>query len=430
MTAPTEPSTEGGWTSTHFLVLGLGLLAGVVIRAVLLPQPGLAGDIDEFASWVHALTVNPFGRAYDIDLTFPPVMVYVWGLLAAVEPAFRTVTDASDPWIRVLMKLPPTLADFGLAMGVLLFLRGRPWWGVAGALAVFLHPAVIDVSALFAQYESIYVFFVLVGFLLAIRDRPNLAAVALGLAVMTKPQALPLLVPFAAWFFARHGLRGVVSAAVVGAVTIAVLWVPFLAEAGPAGYLRSIELHQDELFGVLSLRAWNPWWILQEIAGEGQFISDQGVLIGPITIRYLGFLAAGAAELVVLAAVYRTPTPRTLALGLVASALAAFTLLTTMHERYGYAAVVLLALLLPEPRLRFIWFVYSIVFTLNLLAAVPPTPEIGALLPIGGWLGIIGSLATLGVTIMVLVLLAQRPPPGEPPETPDEGDAVPVQVVG
>ena len=43
-------------------------------------------------------------------------MAYIWGVLAAIEPAFQTVTDASDPWIRALMKVPASLADIGLAL--------------------------------------------------------------------------------------------------------------------------------------------------------------------------------------------------------------------------------------------------------------------------------------------------------------------------
>lgn len=401
------------WTATHAVVLGAGLLLGALVRAVLLPTPGLAGDMNEFASWIHALATGPFGRAYDIDLTFPPVMVYVWGLLAAVEPGFKTVTDASDPSIRVLMKLPPTLADLGLAAGVAFALRARPTWAVVGALGVWLHPAVIDVSALFGQYESIYVLFTLAALLLVVADRPGLAAVALAAALMTKPQALPLLIPFAAWFLAREGWIGTIRLAAIGAVCIAVLWLPFLAAGGPAGYLRSLQLHQDEFYAVLSLRSWNVWWLFQEIAAGGAFVSDQARVLGPLTMRHLGFLAAGVAEVLVFLAVYRAPSHRSLALGLAASSLVAVMLLTTMHERYAYPALIFLALLLPEPRMRLLWAAFGIVFTLNLFAAVPPSSEIGALLPVQGALGIVGSLAMIGICVATLALLVRGSPIGE-----------------
>jgi len=402
------------WTTSHAVVLAAGLAAGALIRALLLPAPGLAGDMNEFAGWIHALATEPFGRAYDIDLTFPPVMVYVWGALAAVEPAFRTVTDASDPGIRVLMKLPPTIADLGLAAGVGLALRTHRTGAVVAALGIWLHPAVIDVSALFGQYESIYTLFALAAFLLVAIDRPKLAAIALALALMTKPQALPLLVPFGAWFVAREGWLGTARLAAIGAIAIAILWLPFLADGGPAGYLRSLQVHQDELYAVLSLRAWNAWWLVQELVADGAFVSDQAQVLGPLTMRHLGFAAAGLAELLVFRLVLRSPSLRTLALGLAASSLVAVMLLTTMHERYPYPALVFLALLLPELRTRWLWVAFGIVFTLNLLAAIPPTSELASLLPVQGPLGIVGSVAMLAITAGVVTELLRssraRPP--------------------
>ena len=47
----------------------------------------------------------------------PGVMAWMWGGLAALEPAFRTVTDSSDPAIRALTKVPATLAELGHRRG-------------------------------------------------------------------------------------------------------------------------------------------------------------------------------------------------------------------------------------------------------------------------------------------------------------------------
>ena len=57
------------------------------------------------------------------------------------------------------MKAPATLADLGLAALVVFALRDRPRWAALGAVAILLHPAVIDVSAWWGQYESIFVLF-------------------------------------------------------------------------------------------------------------------------------------------------------------------------------------------------------------------------------------------------------------------------------
>jgi hypothetical protein len=89
----------------------------------------------------------------------------------------------------------------------------------------------------------------------------------------------------------------------------------------------------------------------------------------------------------------------------VAAVLVAFTFLTTMHERYAFGALVFLAVLIPERRLLGLWLVFGLVFTLNLAAAIPPTPEIGALLPVAGLLGALGSLAVIAITLGVLAEL-------------------------
>ena len=155
-------------------------------------------------------------------------------------------------------------------------------------------------------------------------------------------------------------------------------------------------------------------------------MSDQGAVLGPITLRHVGYLVAGILEVVVFLAVYRSPTPKTLALGLAASVLVAFMFLTTMHERYSYGALVFLVLLIAERSTLVTLVIFSIAFTLNLLAAAPPTSEIGALLPVGGTLGLIGSLTMFGVTVAVLVMLLRASSedgdssePGEEPRSPD-----------
>jgi len=404
---------RGPWNS-QLAVLGFGFLVALILRLALLPTDGFRGDLDEFVKWVHGLVTQPFGRAYDQNLTFPPVMVYIWGLLAALEPAFRTVTDAADPIVRAVMKTPASLADLAIGLLVAWELRGRPRWAVAAGLGILLHPALIYVSAWWGQYESIYVLSGLIAFMLAVRGHSLTAAAVLAVAIMTKPQALPFLVPFAAYFLARGGIRGLALAGIVGAAVVAVLWLPFVADGGVAGYARSLNEHQGETFAILSLRAWNVWWLVQEAFAGGQFVSDQTAILGPLTFRLFGLVAAGLLEAVVFLAVVRSPTRRTLALGLVAAVLVAFTFLTTMHERYAFGALIFLVLLIPERRVLVLWLAFGLVLTLNLVAAIPPSEHIGAMLPISGPLGVAGSLVMIAITLLVLretVVSARQPEP-------------------
>ena len=402
--------------TAELIAFQLGLLGAIAIRVLLWPTAGLTGDLDQFVLWTHGIATQPFGHAYDMNISFPPVMVYVWGLLAAIEPGFRTVTTSAESAIREAMKLPATLADLGLGALVWWHLRATPRWALLGGFLILFHPAVIDVSAWWGQYESIYVLFGAIAFVLAVRGHSLWAAVALGVALMTKPQALPFLVPFGAWFLARDGWRGAARAAAVGAATIVVIWLPFIGAGGVQGYVRNLGTYQGDIFAILSLRAWNPWWLVQELLAGGQFVSDQGAVLGPITLRHVGYGLALVGELAVFLAVYRAATARALALGLAAAVLVAFCLLTSMHERYAFGALVFLPLAFPDRRALWLAVAFGIVFTLNLLAAVPPSPAIGAALPVSGPLGIAGSVAMIAITAATVWLLL-REREGRPAET-------------
>jgi Gpi18-like mannosyltransferase len=406
-----DPATD---RRTLFAAASLVVMVGVAVRVVLLPTPGLPDDLDKFVGWVHHIATGGFATLYGPTdagpVTFGPVMAYIWGLLALVDPAFATVTDAADPTIRILMKLPATVADLGIALVLAFALRKRPGWAIAGAAAFLLHPAVIDLSAWWGQYEPIYLLAALISVVLAIEKRPNWAAVAIAVSLMTKPQAVAFVIPFAAGFLATGGWRGLLRAAAIGAVTIAVLWLPFVMSGGPANYLRNLGEYQGQIFNYLSLRAWNLWWLVQGGLAGDRFVRDDLAVLGPVTARNVGYALAGLLNLVIAAAIIIRPSSRTLILGLTASVLVVFTFATQMHERYAYGAVVFLALLVAEPAARWLGLALGIVFTLNLLAAIPPTPEIGAALPVTGALGVAGSIGMLAITYWAMRMLASGPP--------------------
>jgi hypothetical protein len=50
-----------------------------------------------------------------------------------------------------------------------------------------------------------------------------------------------------------------------------------------------------------------------------------------------------------------------------------------------------------------------VVFTLNLVAAIPPNDTVAAALPVAGVLGIAGSIALLAITIAVIAAMRWRP---------------------
>jgi Gpi18-like mannosyltransferase len=405
--AATGEPRSSTWSSRERLALVALFAIGIALRAALVQTIGFLDDMDQFARWISHISNAGLGQLYTDNpggrVTFGPVMGYVWSILAAIEPGFATATDASDPTINALMKVPASLADLGMAALIVVALRDRPSWALVGAAAVLLHPAVIDVSAWWGQYESIYVLPALGAVIAASRGRNGLAAALLTVSLATKPQAIPFILPFVAWCYAAGGIREVVRCGVVGAVTLAVLWLPFIPAGGPQQYLANLAYYQSEVFNALSLRAWNPWWVLQEAAAGGQFIPDDVPIVGPITFRHIGYAITGLLSLAIMATVIRDPRPRTYILATTASVLVFFMVMTQMHERYSYAALIFPILLLVEPRLRAWWLALSVVVTINLLSAIPPTERIHELLPQTGPLTVIGSIVLTGLAAWLFV---------------------------
>jgi Gpi18-like mannosyltransferase len=403
-----------GWRRADRIVLVSALVAGVLIRVWLLPLEGLRGDLDQFVGWVHHIATEGLGTLYGGTdagpVTFGPVMAYIWAFLALIEPAFATVTDASDPAIRAIMKMPATLADFGLAALVVYGLRERPGWAAIGAAAVLLHPVVFDVSAWWGQYESIFVLSGLGATIAAINGRNGLAAALVAVSLMTKPQAIPFVLPFAAWFWATGGIRELARAAAIGLAVIVVLWLPFIPHGGPAGYLETVQGYSTGVFAILSLRAWNPWWIVQELAAGGLFVNDNQAILGPLTFRQIGYVATASVAGLIALAIVRDPRPERLVVGLAASVMTFFTFMTQMHERYSYAAVLLVLVLFYERRIRLVWEVLGFVVMLNFFSAIPPNAAVGQVIPGHGPVTIIGSLVLTGCTLYLVHMATRREP--------------------
>jgi Gpi18-like mannosyltransferase len=399
------------------------MVAGIAIRLLLLPSNGFEDDITQFVQWVRYIGQHGLGEAYTAPLSFGPVMAYIWAALASIDPTFLTAGDGSDDMVRMLIKLPAVVADLGLAGVAWLAVRDRlpdrPHVAAAAAAVILLHPAVWFLSAWWGQAESIFALLVLLGYLAAVRDRFALATIALTAALMTKPQVAVLLVPFGFFVLARVGWRSPASLArlaglaVVALATAVVLWLPFIPAGGPARYLAALATYQSDVYSVLSLNAWNLWWLIQQAIGHGAYVQDNQAIIGPLTFRVIGYLVTLPLLLVVGGAVYRRATARTLALGIAAAALVSFAFLTTMHERYAYAAVVFLALLVEDRRARLLALALGITFTLNLVGAATSDVYLESPITVDGPIGLAGSVAMIVITVMTVLelLRSSRPEP-------------------
>ncbi len=414
--------------------LWLLLAAALGVRLLLMPLPDrFDADLTTFwLPWMAYGAQNGLSQLYQSGqplVNYPPLyltlLVGLGKLYAVLVPSFEYT-----PLQSVLIKLPAVAAD--LAIGVLLYRAGASLAGSgrfpdpaaadrritdpAGAettssggepstfalLAAglwLLNPATIYVSAFWAQVDSIHTLWMLAALLAALAGRWGWSGLLMGLALLTKLQAvvlLPLLLVLA-W---RHSLRAVAWGALGLGGTLALGLLPFLFN-GALDNLLALYFGAVGFYPKLSVNAFNGWFLAQTLSAQlfNRELLDTARVVGPITLRWLGLGLLGGYTALLLGLLWRhldpgqaraggdeialggaglTPAARLLvffAAGLLVFGF--FSLATEMHERYGLPALAFLAL--PAAHQRRVltpYLLLTAIFSLNLLRVLPWGPGI------------------------------------------------------
>jgi hypothetical protein len=271
---------------------------------------------------------------------------------------------------------------------------GARWFPLLAAGLWALNPAILYVSAFWAQVDSIHTLWMLAALLAALARRWGWSGVFMGLALLTKLHAVVLLPLFLvlAW---RCSLRAVARGALGLAGTLALGLLP-LALSGAGDHVVAAYFGSVGFYPKLSVNAFNGWFLVQTLSAQafGRELLDTAQVVGPVTLRALGMgLLAGYAALLmwrIWPALEPPPAGRPwlgAAVRLLVFSAAGllvfgfFSLPTEMHERYGLPALAFLAL--PAARWRRVLWPYLLLtaaFTANLLRVLPWGPGIFNLL--------------------------------------------------
>jgi Gpi18-like mannosyltransferase len=363
-------------------------VVGLVIRLVLARySSGLIFDVSLFREWTDRLMTRGPGGFYapDYFADYAPGYLYV---LLMMGHGWRALTGAA-PSIAVL-KLPAIGADLAVAaMAMLLAVRITPAeWArrmpirAMAAAVILLNPALILVSAVWGQVDSVFTLLVLAAIYVIAGSRTLVheawGAALVAIAVATKPQAV-LAIPalgivlghryFAADTAHTSGVLSrcgrLVALALVAVGVLMAMFAPFgVGVPEIPTFYRTI----GSVYQFTSLWAFNLWGL------AGFYRPDIGpgaVMIGGVPAFYVG-LAAFAAAIVLICvrcwqALSHRTNPHVVALfGIAAATCAAFVLLTRTHERYLYLALVALAPFVGDRPLRLPLIVLSVCFLLNI----------------------------------------------------------------
>ncbi|MGH9258174.1 MAG: hypothetical protein ACRD3C_26735 [Vicinamibacterales bacterium] len=356
--------------------------AGLTVRLVIARiSEGLWFDVTLFRLWSDRLVERgPSGfylppAEYEVD--YPPGYLYV---LLALGKASRALLGG--PPSTAMLKLPAMLTDLGVAvLAMLLAARVTPASmkdriRAVAAAAILFNPGLVLTSAAWGQVDSVLALFVL-AIVYTLAGPPNIRreSCAVGLfavAAASKPQvvfALPILGVFLVWRHMSDGwsaLGRLTALALLGGAVAAAMFLPFgVSPIDMVGFYG--EAPSRSLYPFTSLWAFNVW------GAAGFYRPDVGagaVRIGGVAAMYVGLAAFALMTAAIVVRCWKSLVnglePETVVLfGAAAMTCAAFSLLTRMHERYLYLAVVALTPLVADRRFRWALAVLSICFLLN-----------------------------------------------------------------
>jgi len=449
----------------HDRRLWLLLAAALATRLLLMPLPDpFDADLSTFwLPWMAYGAEHGLAQLYrqgEPLVNYPPLYLT---LLVGLGKLYGLLVPSFDymPLQSVLIKLPAVLAD--LAITVLLYAAARRlvtlrlgegsrpaagdasaapsvasgpalsmaegdrarWFPLLAAGLWALNPAMIYVSAYWAQVDSIHTLWMLAALLAALARRWGWSGLFMGLALLTKLHAVVLLPLFLALAW-RHSRRAVGMGALGMAGTLALGLLP-LALSGAGSQVLAAYGGSVGFYPRLSVNAFNGWFLVQTFAARWlqRDLLDTATVLGPITLRWVGLiLLAGYTTLLIwrlwpaLAPSRRGQAEMDAATRLLVFLAAGllifgfFSLATEMHERYGLPALAFLAL--PAAAQRRVWWPYLLltaVFSLNLVRVLPWGTGIFSLLESIPGDRLLLSLASVGLFLWLtlLYLAATRP---------------------
>ncbi len=348
-----------------WLPMALLLILGLALRLSFIQADGFKSDISSFEGWTLGLLAHPTADFYSTQgfADYPPGYLYV---LIAVGHIYKALIHSDDQlfWLKIAVKMPGIVFDLIDSWLVYLIVRrfASAWQAYVAAACVALNPAFIIVSGFYGQVDSVPAQMTLLAVLLIIRAY-RLSGWALfatvtgawllvSVSILMKPAAVVVAILFALFPFMRgitnsRRERAVATATgLFAALLIALLLsAPFHPSNNPTKILSWLyeRYHfASNVYPYNSVNAFNLYSIAQKFwQPDGQVILSLGSL-GIERYEAGIVLFVGATIILGWKLLERQEEIAFLEAAMMLS-LAYFVLLTRMHERYVFNAVMLIA---------------------------------------------------------------------------------------
>jgi len=322
--------------------VGLILLLALIVRLIFV-YPQFSGDVKNHLVWGHSvLEEGPAGLfsrhfpGYN-DANYPPLTIYLFGACVfsniIVLGLFNILNQAVGAFPSMLVplfqsfnmqaafaKLPAIFADLGI--GYLIYkISHRKFL----AVLYLFNPAVIYISSVWGQIESLPVFFILLSLFLLPR-RYYLSHLAFVLAILSKQTALWVAPVFLILWWKEKGSLKLIRGLLFQLAAFLLIYLPFTSPFNAVGsYLSTLSGSSDSVTD----QAFNLWYFIYGWSRQ----SDLTLLLG-LSVRTWSLILLSLAYLVICFRFIKKGNLKSAANYLFFLSLAAFFLQTRVHDRH------------------------------------------------------------------------------------------------
>ncbi|WP_438434596.1 hypothetical protein [Gorillibacterium sp. sgz500922] len=350
--------------SKHITLISFFLLA-VAVRLFLATHfIGFKYDQMFFIHWMDQMDRYGITKAYELDqqMNYPPLFLLFLLLYKQILNVFGVIPDVGTLAIKFPMIILDSIALLFLFSGV----RKRVDFKKIVPILVFiaLNPAILFNGSVWGQIDIMHSGLI-VGSLLLLDRKPTWSGVLYALALLTKFQAimfLPVFGGYFLWSWIKVKKFESTWRYILGfLIPVSIILLYFGVTNGihqmfKNGYLSSVGAYPQ-----LSANALNPWYYLFGYAPD---TPDTKIIVSFITIRVLGYMLFLITALITVWYLFRSDyldSARLLRAGVFVS-LSSFMLLTQMHERYIFPALISCLVLIIFDRS---WIRFSLGLTLT-----------------------------------------------------------------
>ena len=327
------------------LVWAFLLLLGIaVIKIALLPVlPGLGIDVGSYQAWALRMAQVGPARMYESGyfLDYPPGYLYLLWAAGAAGHALGLTGDM----LRVMVESPAIIGD--LLLGGLIFAvvrRAAPASLAYGAMALFaLNPALLYDTEVWGQSDSIPALLMLLSLVTLLDEEYELGWGLAALAVLTKPQALALMPVLGLWTLIKGERPAWLRSALAFLAFAMVAIAPFQI-GHPWSWLFDLYSSTAGYYHETAVNAFN---LMALIFGLRR---DDATTLAGVSCFTIGMALVAALYAFVAYLLWARPDRKGLLMAAFIAILGFFVLAPRMHERYLYAAlVVLIPLAIESP---------------------------------------------------------------------------------